>query len=202
MNRRNLTTSFMVVGAGLLLFGGVALASEVQTREDRTNPAIVTPTHDAMDDNGGTGVQPEVGDDRGGNGTDDAATPTATASFDDNGVDISNENDDSVGPMATFDDHGGLSGSDGSDDAAGPTASPDDHGNGSDDAAGPTASPDDHGNGGNGSDDAATPRPTNAPTATATASPDDHGSDTTVSPTATASPDDHGGSGGHGGDDH
>ncbi len=56
MTRRNLTTTFMVVGAALLLFGGVALASEVQTREDRTNPAMrdparpPRPTHGVADE--------------------------------------------------------------------------------------------------------------------------------------------------------
>ena len=67
MNRRNLTTTFMVVGAGLLLFGGVALAREAQLRDDRTNPAIATPTATA-DDNGGAGASPVIGDDNRGNG--------------------------------------------------------------------------------------------------------------------------------------
>ena len=44
MTRRNLTTAFMVVSAGLLLFGGVTLAREAQTRDDRTNPALAEPT--------------------------------------------------------------------------------------------------------------------------------------------------------------
>ena len=62
MTRRNITTTFMVVGAGLLLFGGVALAREAQT-SDNFRPAVVaTPTPD----------------DHGGNGADDTASPTAS----------------------------------------------------------------------------------------------------------------------------
>ena len=42
MTRRNLTTTFMVVTAGLLLFGGVALAREAQTRDDHRDQVIAT----------------------------------------------------------------------------------------------------------------------------------------------------------------
>ena len=75
MTRRNLTTTFMVVSAGLLLFGGVALAGEVQTREDRTNPAMATPTATATD-NGAATSSPELGDDNGGSTA--SATRSAT----------------------------------------------------------------------------------------------------------------------------
>lgn len=151
MTRRNLTTTFMVVSAGLLLFGGVALAREVQTGDDHRPQVAATPSQ-ATDDVASPTASPVLGDDNGGSGADDTASPTASP--DDHGGNR-NGSDDSTRPTATPDDHGGNR--NGSDDSASPTArptprptaSPDDHGG--DDSASPTASPDD--NGGHGGDD-------------------------------------------------
>jgi hypothetical protein len=135
MNRRNLTTTGMIVTAGLLLYGGVALAREQQPREDRGSQ-IVAPA--ATDDRAGATSTPEL---------------EPTASPDDHGG-TRTGSDDKAAPTASPDDKGGTR--TGSDDKAAPTASPDDKGgsggsgSGSDDKAAPTASPDDHG--GHGSD--------------------------------------------------
>ena len=49
MNRRNLTTTFMVAAAGLLLFGGVTLAREQQIGDDHRNQVVDSLS---VDDNG------------------------------------------------------------------------------------------------------------------------------------------------------
>jgi len=77
----------MVVAAGILLFGGVALAREQQTGDRQLDPVVASPTASAsptFDDKGGNG---------GGNGADDnSQSPTASATG---------------SPSATADDHGG-----------------------------------------------------------------------------------------------
>jgi hypothetical protein len=159
MNRRNITTTFMVLGAGLLLFGGVALAREVQTRDDRNNPVIATPTAEATDDTAGATASPEIGDDHGGNGADDTASPSASP--DDHG---GNGTDDAAEPTAkaTAKPAAAPTAKPTAKPTVAPTAkataeptataSPDDHGgNGGDDSPDPTSSPDDHG--GHGGDD-------------------------------------------------
>ena len=129
MTRRNLTTALITVAAGLLLFGGVALAREQATRGNHSVPAA-TQAAATLDDNGVDATRsPEIpaGDDH-GNGLDDM--PGASASPDDHG----NGADETAEPAATADDQGN-----GSDDMPGASASPDDHGNG--DQAKPSASP-------------------------------------------------------------
>jgi hypothetical protein len=137
MNKRNLTTTAIVVTAGLLLYGGVTLAREQQPRDDRGGQ-FVTPaaTDDRAPATATPELEPSAPDDKGGTrvGSDDAATPSASA--DDKGGNRAGS-DDSSGPTAS----------------PAPTSSPDDHGGsggGSDDSPTPTASPDDHG--GHGSD--------------------------------------------------
>jgi hypothetical protein len=107
MNRRNLTTTGIIVTAGLLLYGGVALAREQQPREDRGGQ-IVAPA--ATDNSAGASSTPEL-------------EPTASPD-DKRGTRIGS--DDKATPTASPDDKGGSGG--GSDDSPTPTASPDDHG--------------------------------------------------------------------------
>ena len=106
MIRRNLTTTFMVVGAALLLFGGVALAREAQTGESHRPQLVATMRPTATDDGAGPTASP---DDHGGKGGDDGAKPTSRPT---------------AKPTASPDDDGGHGG----DDSASPTPSPDDNG--------------------------------------------------------------------------
>lgn len=147
MFKRNVTTSLMVVAAGVLMFSGVALAANQQAPAAKA-PVLVSQTSEPTDDSVKATASPELepGDD---NGVD--ATPSAEP---------------------TFDDKGGAG--HGADDAASPTAepTPDDKGgagHGADDTASPTATPDDKGGAGHGADD------TTSPTATPAATPDDKG---------------------------
>jgi hypothetical protein len=156
MIKRNVTTSFMVVAAGVLMFSGVALARNQAASGDKT-PVVVSQSSDQADDNSRATSSPELqlGDDK---GVDATAEPTA----DDKGVDA----DATAEP--TLDDKGGH----GADDATSPTAAPtldDKGGHGADDTAKPTvkptATPDDKGGqGGHGADD--TGKPTATPAAT------------------------------------
>jgi len=136
----------MVVAAGVLLFGGVALAREQQTRDDHIAPAA-TQAAVTLDDNGVDATRsPELqASDNHGNGAEASAEATAEAS----------------------DDHGN-----GADDSANATVSPDDNGNGSDDSANATATPDDHGGQPTASAsptlDDKTPKPSTNPTSSST----------------------------------
>jgi hypothetical protein len=100
MTRRNLTTSLMVVAAGLLLFGGVALAREQQTRDDHIVPAAIQPAA-TFDDHGvDASRSPEIQatDDH---GVDASRSPEIQATFDDHGVDASRSPE-----IQATDDHG------------------------------------------------------------------------------------------------
>ena len=98
MIKRNVTSTLMVVAAGVLMFTGVAMANQ-QIR----------------------GVPIPVSDSRPSRSIDDRPVATSSPELepgDDNGLDATAE------PKATPDDKGGH----GTDDATSPTASPDDKG--------------------------------------------------------------------------
>jgi hypothetical protein len=99
MTRRNLTTSLMVVAAGILLFGGVALAREQQTRDDRIVPVAVQPTATFDDHGADASESPEIqaSDDHGA----DASESPEIQAGDDHGADASESPEIEAG-----DDHG------------------------------------------------------------------------------------------------
>jgi hypothetical protein len=110
MTRRNLTTSLMVVAAGILLFGGVALAREQQTRDDRIVPVAVQPTATFDDHGADASESPEIqaSDDHGA----DASESPEIQAGDDHGADASESPEIEAG-----DDHG-------ADASASPAATP------------------------------------------------------------------------------
>jgi hypothetical protein len=110
MTRRNVTTSLMVVAAGILLFGGVALAREQQTRDDRIVPVAVQPTATFDDHGADASESPEIqaGDDHGA----DASESPEIEAGDDHGADASESPEIEAG-----DDHG-------ADASASPAATP------------------------------------------------------------------------------
>jgi hypothetical protein len=113
MNRRNFTTTAIVVAAGLLLYSGVTLAREAQTADDHRDQVVATQPATATDDSGRATASPELEptaspDDKGGHGADDTAQPTASP--DDKG---GHGADDTAQPTASPDDKGGHGADDG-----------------------------------------------------------------------------------------
>jgi hypothetical protein len=143
MIKRNVTTTFMVVAAGVLMFSGIAMATQkvpavqvpaadsqfIRSADDRLT-ATSSPELEPGDDNGTDATAEPTLDDKGGQGADDATSPTASP--DDKG---GHGADDATSPKATPDDKG----SHGADDSTKPKA--------------PKATPDDKGGHGGGSDD-------------------------------------------------
>jgi hypothetical protein len=142
MTRRNLTIMGLTVAAALLLFGGVALAREQQTREDHSAPIgtqAATQVAATFDDHGvDASRSPELqaSDDH---GVDASESPELQAS-DDHGVDASESPE-----LQASDDHGGQ----GANDQPKPSASPSFDDKTPKASANPTSSIDDGGHGGN-----------------------------------------------------